>query len=615
MSQLIPWLVVLIYIVPIIRTFVSMERRAASLWSFGDSLRRLFPEDRFYRKIKKWEVDYRAWKKRHPLASYVNSDQLNRLAGRIEYTFGHLRDYTVGVYMMAVFVFDLTMMIFGDPVSRSDLFPSLFYHGFFALLSLWSYRSHVAAGLQMTEFMRVNPHVHPQEFFENYYRRLGPSALPVPARAERSVNPTDISYLTGKNPKQGYWPLIHGFYDTAIFARSAYKALEVMGPEYGREVFDVMSSLWGSRMLELFKSRLVVEGDQKFNELSGKIILVFNHKSHLDFVFNFFALSKARRADGRNIRIRYIAAKDHFVDNKLVYSGLGVGKLIESNDMVFVDRKGKGKEAILDACQKLGEKEVEIAMYPQGTRAVGNEGANGKRLDAGYYTTGTANSLKRDLGHLKKGCAFLAIDAATAVRDRNIPVHLVFIGIDGTATLVPKGSFKVQTEGTIRVTVGDHFTLNPEDVDGLEKPSEKAGEALTEGQKKYAALVDRIQVAIDQGLVKALGLHEKLRTRFLEEIKTGNLINRESLLVISHRLSQADRDGDSMPFIILDRIFALPISEQNLFLKDLAFRMTGIQELLSLRDKVTERLFRHRGKELKTMALQEKVQAKAKKVS
>ncbi|HEX5035898.1 MAG TPA: 1-acyl-sn-glycerol-3-phosphate acyltransferase, partial [bacterium] len=410
LRQIIPWLVVVMYLVPLIGTLAAMRRRVKAVWSLGDSLRRLFPEDRFYRWVKRWETGYRNWRAKYRIGSIIDLDRLNLFAGKAEYAFGHLRDYTIGVYMMAAFVTDLTLMLFGSHETRAHRFLSMFYHGTFALLSIWTYRRHVSTGLHLTEFMRVNPLVHPQEFFQHYYRRLGPSNVPIPAKAERTVNPTHISYHSGKPSLQSYWLLMKGFYDTAIFARSAHKALDTIGREYGREVFDVMASLWGSRMLQVFRAKLVVEGVEKFHNLSGKIVLVFNHKSHLDFVFNFFALSSTHLASGRRIRPRYMAAKDHFVDNRIVYAGLGIGKLIEANDMVFVDRKGKGKDAVLDACRKLGDKDIEIAMYPQGTRAVGNFGPDGERMDAGFYTTGTAKSLKDDLGHLKKGCAFLAID-------------------------------------------------------------------------------------------------------------------------------------------------------------------------------------------------------------
>lgn len=609
MSQILPWFVVLVYLVPIIGTLVSMRRRGRIIWSFGDSLRALLPEDRFYRKVKGWEARYQRWKERHPLRGYLNVDLLNLFMGKIEYAFGHLRDYTIGLYMMGAFVFNLTLMVIGDSNIRADRFTTLFYYGFFALLTLWTYRRHVAIGLHMTEFLRANPHVHPEEFFEHYYRRLGPSAVPIPVKAARTVDPTNVSYLTGQKPKQGYGPLLRSILDTTIFARSAYRALETIGPEYGRAVADAIASLWGSRILQLFRSRLTVEGIEKFHSLPGKVILVSNHKSLLDFVLNFFVLSSTHLAGGRNIRPRYMAAKDHFVDNKLVYSGVGVGKTIEAIDMIFVDRKGKGKEAILDACRKLSEKEIEIAMYPQGTRALWNLGPNGERMDAGFYTTGTSNSLKKELGHLKKGCAFLAIDTAMVLKEKGVPVHLVFIGIDGTATLMPKGSSKIQTEGTVKFTVGDVLTLNPADVEELEKPAES--EPQTEAQQRYLALVERLQREINRGLVRVLNLHEKLRGRFIEEIKKRNLISRDSLLVINRRLMDADRNEDLLPFQIIDRTYALPQEEQTVFLKETAKRLADGASLTGLRDQVTDQLFRYRGKELKTIARQEK----AKKVS
>ncbi len=612
MNALLPWLVVLIYLVPIIGTLVSMVRRVGHFWSFSLSLRWFFPEDRFYRKIKAWGGRYNAWKARHPLTSYANLSFLNLLAGKIEYAIGHLRDYTIGVVMMGMFVYTLSRMLFSQDSSIiSNRFSSLFYDGFFALLSLWTYRRHVTTGLKMTEFMRGNPFAHPEEFFEHYYRRLSPAAVPIPAKAGRTVDPTDVSYLTGRPPRQSSWLLLHSVYDTAIFARSVYRAVETLGQEYGREIFDVMASLWGSRMLQLFRTRLKVEGVEKFNGLTGKVILVFNHKSILDFVLNFFALSSTRLASGRTIRPRFMASKDHFVDNKFVYNGIGVGKVIEGVDMVFVDRKGKGRLAILDACRKLAEKEIDIAMYPQGTRAMGNYGVHGERLDAGYYTTGTLNSLKKTLGHLKKGCAYLAVDTAMVLKPRNIPVHLVFIGIDGTSTLLPKGSLKIQTEVSVKMTVGDVVTINPAEVEGLERPMDENPQ--NDSQKRYLDLITRLQEQINRGLLGSLGLHEKLRSRFLREVKEGSLIPTDKLLILNHQLTQAEREENPLPFVILDRIYALPPHDQPPFLREAAQRLIEGGDWITLRNQVTERLFRFRGKELKTMVLQE--QAKEKKAS
>jgi 1-acyl-sn-glycerol-3-phosphate acyltransferase len=535
---------------------------------------------------------------------------VNAILGKVEYLFGHLRDYTLGVIMTAGAVFNLTMCLLVKPENVSGYFYDAFYFGVFALLSLYTYRRHVNTGIKMTEFMRTNPWIHPQEFFDHYYRRLGPLNEPIPPVAERTVNPEDVSYCTGSAAEIGYSRLVYGFYDTAIFARSAYKALQELGPIYGNEVFDVMASLWGSRMIQLFRSRMKTVGTEKFRDVEGKVILVFNHKSHLDFVLNFFALSKVRLKDGRPLRPRYMAAKDHFVDNKLVYEGIGVGRLIESVDMVFVDRKGKGVDAIQQAAEVVTNKDVSIAMYPQGTRAYGNLGTHRERRDAGYYTSGSVTSLKQDLGHLKKGCAFLALDTAIELRRqrRNDPVNLVFIGIDGTADLVPKGGIKVRTESDVTFTVGDIVRILPSEVDGYSKPGSNG--AITEGEKKYQRHIDELMRTINQGLVKALNLHHKLIDRFISDVREENLASAESWLAIKNRLITWDHKGHLLPFQIIDRIYALDPSYwkcyQETAAKLFATELDPGDKLQKFNEDVVDYLFKTRGKLMKRATMTEK---------
>lgn len=588
----IPWLVVLLYAVPIIGTIAQIWRRMGEVWRIGESVRSLLPDDRFYRKIRGWDQRFVAWKRRLHLTEKPLLQVLNLLAGKVEYALGHLRDYTIGLFMMGAFVYDLALMTFWAGFQTVP-FSTLFYHGFFALLTLWTYRRHVTIGLQMTEFMRINPLVHPQEFFDHYYRRLGPASIPIPVRATETVNPISVSYRTGKGPSLSLWTWIHGAYDTALFARGAFRALEIVGPEYGREIFDVMASLWGSRMLQLFRAELKVEGIEKIQNLTGKIILVFNHKSHLDFVFNFFALSSVRLPSGRRIRPRYLAAKDHLYDNKLVYSGFGIGKLIESCDMVFVDRKGKGRIAIGEALKKFSEREIDLALYPQGTRAPANYGPRGERLDAGYYTTGT-DRLRRERGYLKKGCAHLAVDTAIHLRKEKArqPVHLVFIGIDGTATLIPKGAFKIQTEGTVQFTVGSVWTVQPEETEGVEKDS-----------PKYLQIVSQIQQVIDEGLAGALRLHEKLSQRLLKTIKSLNLFSAEEVMSLQAGIQRAIREKNRTPFMILDRIYALPFSDQSVLLQRLSRQIFKNEGLDLLLEEVTELFLHHRQKDFKRIEI------------
>lgn len=607
------WFIVVIYLIPLVGTVVAIGRRAQATWSFGRGIRARIPDNPLSRTLKAWSQVIRAWWSRQKLGQRLSVRRVNLELGRIEYRFGHLRDYSVGTLMTAGTVFYLTMCLLVGPEKLSAYFYNAFYCGFFACLSLATYRRHVDTGLKMTEFMRTNPRVHPQEFFDHYCRRLGPLTKPIPERAEQSVDPEAISYRTGQAAGLGYARLLYGFYDTAIFARSAYKALEVIGPAYGREVFDVMASLWGSRIIQLFRSELKVIGAEKFKELHGKIILVFNHKSHLDFVINFFALSKTHLKNGRRLRPRYMAAKDHFVDNKFIYQGLGVGKLIEAVDMVFVDRTGKGTDAITQAAEVLSQKDVEIAMYPQGTRAYGNLGPNRERRDAGFYTTGSGARLKEELGHLKKGVAYLALDTALALhrQGRSEPVHLVCVGIEGTADLVPKGSFKVRTESEVIFTVGEVLTLRPDEVAGMAKP--QAEGILGPAEERYQGRIATLMQEVHRAMIKTLDLHRKLMDRLMADVKAEALLARDQWMTVKKNLNEADRQGDLLPFKIIDRIYALDPSYWKLRLERLAQLLADErldrEALNQLGEEVIDFLFATRGKLMKTAALSEQVRA------
>ncbi len=606
------WFVVVVYLIPIMGTLINMGRRIRSLWSFGGEVRQHIPKNPVSRTLKKWSAAIRgAWSKF--LKQYGPSlrvRDVNAALGKFEYLFGHMRDYTVGVVMTGGAVFNLTMCLLVSSENVSTYFYDAFYFGVFALLSLYTYRRHVNTGLKMTEFMRTNPWVHPQEFFDIYYRRLGPLYEPIPVKAERVVDPEDVSYLSGKSAETGYGRLAYGFYDTAIFARSAFKALDELGSIYGNEVFDVMASLWGSRMIQLFRSSMRVTGAEKFQEVEGKVILVFNHKSHLDFVLNFFALSKARLKNGQPLRPRYMAAKDHFVDNKFIYEGIGVGRLIENVDMVFVDRTGKGADAIQQAADILTRRDVSIAMYPQGTRAYGNIGSHRERRDAGFYTAGSAKSLRKELGHLKKGCAFLALDTAIALHKQGSqePVNLVFVGIEGTADLVPKGSMKVRTESEVSFNIGNIVRIMPDEVVDYAKPGPEG--PVTDAERRYQDRVGQLMRVINDGLIQALNLHTELSDRFISDVREHNLVAAGSWMQIKNALVSWDQHGELLPFQVLDRIYALDPNYRDKYLQraaELFVQETPeAADLEALNGEVIDFLLKTRGKVMKRAMMSEK---------
>jgi 1-acyl-sn-glycerol-3-phosphate acyltransferase len=292
---------------------------------------------------------------------------------------------------------------------------------------------------------------------------------------------------------------------------------------------------------------------EKLAALDGKTLLVFNHKSYLDFALNFFALGEIRNK-GRHLRPRFIAAKDHFIDNPLIYSWLGVGKCIEKAGMIFINRrKGKGWLAMKEAAEKLAESDVEVAVYPQGTRAWGLKDESGRRIDAGYYTTLSKKTLEDPKGHLKKGTAQLILDTALRLREKGEPpLKILFIGIDGTATVGPKGSFKIQTESEVTFRIGRIWKVELAKELSFENP--QGSTPTNEAQKNYSDELEAIHAQLDREMEKTIGRNRTLTERAASDPR----IPKNTASSLQRFLQRADATENILPFAILDRIYALP---------------------------------------------------------
>lgn len=546
---------------------------------------------------------------------------LNSAVGMMEYYVRAPRNYTLGFFYFVLSAwFLVSALTAGRPLNlTADGFPFLF-----VLLTFYSIQKESRTALNMSEFLRANPRMNPASFFKTYYQRLGPFDLPFPDPMKTArLKPEAVSFKTNKRAKQTRRVFIPVVWDTAHLAHACLKALKYVGKEYAREVFDLMANMWGKRTLQLFNASLEVTGAEKLQNLNGKILLVLNHKSQLDFALTFFALSGVRLGRGREVRTRFITAKDHFVDNFFVYEILGVGKLIEAVDMVFIDRKrsGKGFQDLQQAAGFLAQKEIDIAIFPQGTRAEGNIDRSGKRRDAGYYTTVSPRDISSDLAHLRKGTAYLAVDSLIELsRTTREDLHLVFVGISGSATALAKQSLEIQTETDIRYIIGDPMTLSPTLVTGCRKPegsltqgsSTQGPGARTAGEKKYLELVNWIHHEIDRRLSDCLEIHENLKRRFLLDLQGQLRYSRESLQMVE---TAFDGAAGQYPFIyqILDRIYACPLPEWNRSLSELAQLIadgSSEERLRQLRDQVTLKLLeslkaRVHGKKVKKRELKE----------
>ena len=313
-------------------------------------------------------------KKLEPVTSKINFG-----VGLMEYYIRPLRNYLLGLTFLVLLAIHLIPLMKGNLAAAHLTGISLAI--LFICLTVLSMNRETMASLKMAEFLRVNPEMDPTTYFHNFYRLLGPFKSTLPESKDiPTISPEKVSFKKHVRSTQGYSSILPGVWDTAHLAHACLRSLRFVGKEYAREVFDLHASMWGKRLLQLFNASMEVTGAERLNNLKGKVLLVFNHKSLLDFALSFFALSGLHLARGRKIRQRFITAKDHFVDNVLVYELLGVGKLIEAVDMVFIERKrkGKGLQDLRQAAEFLSNKEIEIAIYPQGTRAEGNIDRSGK---------------------------------------------------------------------------------------------------------------------------------------------------------------------------------------------------------------------------------------------
>ncbi|HLD45029.1 MAG TPA: 1-acyl-sn-glycerol-3-phosphate acyltransferase, partial [bacterium] len=386
-----------------------------------------------------------------------------------------------------------------------------------------------------------------------------------------------MDYRKGRRAQQKKTLFVKAVFDMAYVAHICLSGLKYLGPSYLRAFADQLIAVLGKRLLQLSESSLSVLGAEKLQGLQGKFILIFNHKSAFDFALTPYVLSHIT-VNNRRVRPRFILAQDHFKDNWFLYHVIGMGKAAEAIDMIFVSRKDQKKsfDNLKQAAQTMIEKDVDIAIYPQGTRAAGNYDRADKRRDAGYYTTVRKKDLNSKWPHLKRGTAFLALDVLTQLRvsGDDQELHLVFIGISGTATVLPKGSLAVQTEAEVVFTIGDVLSLSPHMLDDLfvaDQPREEAPLA----RKKFATELTGV---INEKLLSVLNLKFQLLQRFLTELKGQFHYDNERLQVVQNNMVMIDKSSDVV-FEILDKIYSLPVSQWNGYLSQLSQMLLGKPDL------------------------------------
>lgn len=485
------------------------------------------------------------------------SPVIPRLIGKIEYSLSPLRDTLLASFL---FVYGLYYLFAGVTWIRSIMliFIALALCSFLNLYHRHKFR------LMLCHWVLRFDAIEPNTFFNLYYQSLGSFRSQLPLKMP-TVNYSYIDYRQGKKPRLTMTPLMLGIFDTATLAKLAILAMKKLPEDEGINAFDSFARIWGARFVARSKLRLKTMSQKEMLPLQGKVLLVFNHKSYLDFALNFFALGNLKN-NGRHLRPRFIAAKDHFIDNFLVYSWMGLGKCIEKAGMIFINRqKGKGWLAMKEAADKLVNRDVEVAVYPQGTRAWGLKDEKGHRMDAGYYTTFSPKNAGELRGHLKNGTAQLILDTALQLRQENKPpLQVLFIGLDGTAMVGPKGSFKIQTESDITFHIGTCWSVELSKEIQLENPEGKP--PTCEAHENYLAEIQAIHEKLDREMEKSIHRHRTLSERVLQDPR----IPHDILTRLGDFLKKSDETENILPFVVLDRLYALPAYHWEKHLKHFA---------------------------------------------
>ncbi|HBF12007.1 MAG TPA: hypothetical protein DDW49_01240, partial [Deltaproteobacteria bacterium] len=244
--------------------------------------------------------------------------KINYLLGNYEYIIRSPRNYSLGFVVTAYLIItNIRSLIHNQAPGENQIYPLILL-----ILTFYTIHHEILTNLKMAEILRTNPSLHPRLFFDIYKNLLGPFFYSIPEKME-TISPLGIQFgQTGRSQKS-IKPTLNFIGDTAHLAHVCLKALKYVGHEYAREVFDPFASMWGKRLLQVVGAQFEIIGSEKLQNLTGKNILVFNHKSQLDFILAFFALSHIRLASKRGVKVRFITAKDHFLDNPFIYDFLG----------------------------------------------------------------------------------------------------------------------------------------------------------------------------------------------------------------------------------------------------------------------------------------------------
>lgn len=510
-----------------------------------------------------------------PLSKYIEFGRIHSFFGRLEWLLAFPRDVVLVLFLLIY------------SVSTVRLYLLVFVG-----LSFWSYFSRQKRIKQFLDYIIDKPAAEPADFFKIYFASISnlPGHFPQKPLKELAL---PLDYTNGKQ-KITILPAIPGIVYTGILARLVVKASRWSGDSFCMKLADLLATMWGATLVKHVCARFSVSGAENLKGLSGRSIFVSDHKSFFDFVIVPLALGLIEKEKPDQFRPRYMAARDHFLDNPFLYRVIGLGRAMEKVGTIFVDRKAKKKRAtdsVDDAVRAITEKGVDVAIYPQGTRARGNVGMNGERLDAGYYTTGRPDKLVLPRGHIKKGAAYLAVDAAVGLAGKNISLNIIPIGLKGVGIVAPSKKMMIQKGVDIGVKFGKPLTLTSFDVKDLINKPQDSEEYL----RARKAMVEDVNAKIDEMLKETLDINMVLKKKLLIDIR--KMMKDEEINRFLEAIDAWGGDQDLI-FSTVDCIYSLPPRMWSPSFKRLYHLMseaeTPVERIIDFKRGVVEEMVRGR---------------------
>lgn len=429
--------------------------------------------------------------------------------------------------------------------------------------------------LALAAFAGKYPNIHPDEFFGYLASARTSLNFHLPDAPRLTIDPMNIDFQNARdketNAKPEYVSLLsmaRGLIDTIRITKFIIFACKKMDKEGAQRTASALITIWSVRMCKILRLKVSIEGSE-FLPADGAKIYLFTHASFMDFALAplILAASVTKNACANRAPV-FLAAKDHFRDNFILYRVLGLGRVAEVLGMIFVDRHAKdktreAKRISAEAAALLSSENPPIVIFPQGTRAAGFKGAGGERLDAGYYTTPPRERIAKDGLHLKKGAAHIA--AASKALGIAGGVKLIPVAIRGAALACPRYSRKTLLGMNVRLIV--------------EKPIEVENDNVKD-----------IHNEIDLSLKKALSIHSTLERRFFEDMrKTFDPMKLEEIA-----LAMKPWRGDDFLFhAILDAIYSCEPEDQRPLLGELSHLMFNFavrDEFLEFKKRVAAKV-------------------------